>query len=254
MHAHFRFGLSTAVSSILIVSSSTLLVFGQSGSRGSTSYPPRAGSGTSASAPASGSANRAEQTGVGLEGYCPVCLVEMRQWVKGDPRIAAEYDGRKYYFPGTEQSEMFNKDPGKYAPVLGGDDVVAYATTGNRVSGKPSYGVVKDDRYFFFASQDNMKKFQSTPEAFVDADLALGGECIVCRVDMNQRVPGSPEVAVTHKGIRYQFPGEEQKAMFMKSPARYVSAQQGMRASGPAGNQTRPWSATSQPTGGSGSR
>jgi YHS domain-containing protein len=184
----------------------------------------------------------------------------MRQWVKGDPRFATEYDGRIYYFPGADQLEMFAKDPAKYVPVLGGDDVVAYATSDKRVAGSPKFGVVHDGKYYFFMSEENKNTFQDAPEAYVDADLALGGECIVCRVDMKQHVPGSPSITATHKGIRYQFPGEEQKAMFLKSPSRYVRAIEAPTASGPGGSQTRPWSATSQPSGpsqpagGSGSR
>ena len=59
----------------------------------------------------SGSAGRNEEMPVGLDGYCPVCLAEMKQWVKGDPRIAMEFDGRKYLFPGAEQAEMFKAEP-----------------------------------------------------------------------------------------------------------------------------------------------
>jgi YHS domain-containing protein len=180
----------------------------------------------------------------------------MRQWIKGDPNNAVVYDGKAYYFPGAEQVAMFNQDPLKYVPVLGGNDVVYFAETGKRMEGKPSFGIVYQDRNYFFASEDNKKKFQSNPESFADVDLALGGECIVCRVDMNQRVPGSPDVTVMHKGIRYQFPGEDQKAMFTRSPARYVDALRGATATGPAGSSTRPPSATSQPSqpAGSGSR
>jgi YHS domain-containing protein len=255
MNLVFKFGLNSFI--IAAAMSASVFVFAQSGTRAPAASRPTSGSGTTVKDAASGSSTRTEQESVGLHGYCPVCLVEMRQWVKGDPKIAAEYDGRKYIFPSAEQLEMFRKDPAKYVPVLGGDDIVAYATTGKRIDGEPTYGVVQDGRYYFFASQENMQTFKSSPETYADADLALGGECIVCRVDMNQRVAGSPTVVTTHKGIRYQFPGEEQKAMFTRSPDRYVDALRGTTAAGPSGSRTRPGSATSQPSqpaGGSGSR
>ena len=255
MNLVYRYGRHTFIFAAAV--STPGFVFAQSGTRAPAATRPSAGSGTTVIAAASGSSSRTEQASVGLHGYCPVCLLEMRQWVKGDPKIAAEYDGRKYIFPSAEQLEMFRKDPAKYAPVLGGDDVVAYATTGKRIDGEPTYGVVQDGRCYFFASQENMQSFKSSPEAYADADLALGEECIVCRVDMNQRVAGSPTVTATHKGIRYQFPAEEQKAMFTRTPARYVDALRQTTAVGPSGSGTRPQSATSQtsqPAGGSGSR
>lgn len=235
-------------------------LFGQSGTRAPTGTRSAPGSGTSTAATSNGSSTRTARAPLALHGYCPVCLVEMRQWVKGDSQFASVYDGRTYYFPGSEQLQMFTADPAKYIPVLGGDDIVAYATSEKRVAGNPKFGVVHDGKYYFFSSAENMKKFQESPQTYVDADLAIGGECIVCRVDMKQHVAGTPSITATYKGIRYQFPGEEQKEMFLKSPSRYVRAIEAPAATSSGGSQTRPWSATSQPSqprqsvGGSGTR
>jgi YHS domain-containing protein len=239
---------------LIATATAPTFVFAQSSSR----VP--AGSGTSAPAPTNGSSSRTKQSAVALQGYCPVCLVEMHQWIQGDAQFATEYDGRTYYFPGAEQLEMFAKDPPKYVPVLSGDDIVSFATSDKRVAGNIRFGMVHDGKYYFFSSQENIKRFHDAPDAYADADLALGGECIVCRVEMKQHVPGSPSITATYKGLRYLFPGEKQKSMFLKAPSRYVRAIDAPTAYGPGGSQTRPANGTSQPTGprqpvgGSGSR
>ena len=66
--------------------------------------------------------------------------------------------------------------------------------------------------------------FQADPATYANADLALGGTCPVCRVNMGQNVPGKPEIAAFHKGFRYLFPAVEQRKAFLASPKEYVSA------------------------------
>ncbi len=228
----------------------TLTAHAQSGSR-AASPPPRQQ--PAAGSQSSSGSGLADDAPVGLQGYCPVCIVEMKQWVKGNPQIAAEFDGHKYYFPGAEQVAMFRQNPTKYLPALGGDDIVQYSRTGERVPGSLSQGVLHKGRNYFFASAANQQLFQANPVAYENADLALGGECIVCRVGMNQRVAGAPEFTAVHDGLRYQFPAAEQQAEFMKSPASYVGRQRGA-PSAQSGSSTRmPVGASPQP-GGSGSR
>lgn len=241
----------TVACALTLVLSTALSALAQSGSRSYGGQPPATRSappsGSDNKAPVSaGSASRGGQHEVAMRGYCPVCLVEMKQWVRGEPNMAVDYDGKRYLFPGQEQMAMFQQNPAKYAPALGGNDIVHFAHTGQRVAGKLGQGVLHEGRAFLFASDDNKQMFRSNPDSFAHADLALGGECVVCRVEMNQRVAGAPEHTVLYQGMRYQFPGEEQKSMFVASPARYANTVSG----GPpaAGSGTR------QPASGSGSR
>jgi YHS domain-containing protein len=238
---------------LAIVAAMASSVFAQSGSRTGAGSPPAVGGSASNISPA-GSANRGIESPVGLQGYCPVCLAQMRQWIKGDARLSSEFDGKRYYFPGAEQAEMFEQDPLKYVPVLGGDDVVHLARTGKRVGGKLNYGMIHQGRTYFFASGENKQLFQASPESYESADLALDGECIVCRVDMKERVPGKPEFTALYNGLRYQFPGEEQQTAFSKSPARYIEALSPSPGRTPAGSGTRQPSAPQPSAGGSGTR
>lgn len=247
-----RLGIVTlaTVAAVLFITASDLIA--QSGTRGGRSTPPTAASGGASTS--TGSADRAADLPVGLRGYCPVCLVEMKKWIKGDARFAVDYDGKRYMFPGAEQAEMYTQNPLKYLPVLAGDDIVEFARSGERVEGNLSFGVSHKGQSYFFASAENQRMFRSNPNAYADVDLALGGECIVCRVDMNQRVPGSSDWTVIHKGIRFQFPGEEQQAAFLKSPDRYVDAVPASARHTPPGSGTRPAAAPQSTTAGSGSR
>lgn len=79
-----------------------------------------------------GGAPKAGQAPVAMNGYCPVCVVEMKQWIKGDPRFAVVHDGKTYLFPSEEQKQMFEQNPGKYTPALGGDCTVCKAEMGER--------------------------------------------------------------------------------------------------------------------------
>lgn len=50
----------------------------------------------------------------GLQGFCPVCIVEMKKWLKGSADIQATYDGKTYSFPGARQRDMFLANPARY--------------------------------------------------------------------------------------------------------------------------------------------
>jgi YHS domain-containing protein len=215
----------------------------QSGSR---NYPPSRSS--RPAAPQAGSGQRAhQQAPLTLEGYCPVSIVAMQKWVKGDPAYQAAYDGRSYLFADERGKRMFQADPAKYVPALGGDCAVALVKLGKRVPGSIRHASFHDGRLFLFANADAHKMFQAEPAAYANADLALGGTCPVCLVNMRQSVAGKPEIAAFHKGFRYLFPAAEQRHAFLASPEKYVSA---------AGNgaPTKTGSATRQSTSGSSTR
>ncbi len=210
----FRFLLASALASLLVAP-----VQAQSGSRG-----PR-GSGNRRSAPPSASGNRAAAgTAVALEGYCPVCVMEMKKWVPGNAQFAVRYDGKVYYFPGEKQKQMFLANPAKYVPALGGDCVVCLSKMHKRVPGNIRYAAFYHGRLYLFPSEEQRAMFREHPAQYADADLALGGNCVVCMVDMNQQVPGKPEYTAIYHGMRYQFPGEEQMKKFLASPEKYAAA------------------------------
>src|SRR6185369_11033071 len=92
---------------------------------------------------------------VGLDGFCPVTLVETMArnpgdrgaWKKGDRQFGAVHKGRTYLFTSVEQQQKFLQNPDNYAPVLSGCDPVLYAERGQMVDGKRAFGLVTADRH-----------------------------------------------------------------------------------------------------------
>jgi len=157
-----------------------------------------------------------------LEGYCPVCIVAMKKWVRGKSEHQTTYDGKTYYFPGEKQKEMFLADPAKYVPALGGDCTVCLANMGKRVPGNIRHAVFHQQRLFLFPSADQKNEFQAHPDQYANVDLALGGKCAVCKVEFDKDVPGKPDIAAVHQGLRYLFPAEKQREMFLANPDKYA--------------------------------
>lgn len=201
----------------------TFTLLGEAIAQSGSSRAPRpvySGSGSASSAPA-GSATMSGAARVGLDGYCPVCQVNMKQWMAGSPQHQTVFDGVVYRFPGAEQLAMFQAEPAKFAPALAGDDVVVFARTGKRTPGKTAYGARYMDRLYFFSTEANKEAFRANPPQFANADLAMGGECAVCRVDMNAGMAGAAQFTSVHNGLRYQFAGVQQKQAFDANPRRY---------------------------------
>jgi len=108
---------------------------------------------------------------VALEGYCAVCLLKKKQWVKGNPAFRVVYQGKTYLFPGEKQKRMFLADPQAYVPALNGDCVVCFAKMHERVPGNIRYGAYHQGKLYFFASQQQKNMFLHNPQPFVNAVL-----------------------------------------------------------------------------------
>jgi YHS domain-containing protein len=134
-----------------------LNAWGQSGTR-VPAAPPRAivqGSGTAKN-----------EASIAMSGYCPVCIVEMRQWVQGDNRFAVVQDGKTYLFPSDEQKQMFLKDPNKYTPAFGGSCTVCRVEMQKVVPGTPEFTVFRNNMRYWFPSDDQLKMFIANPTKY----------------------------------------------------------------------------------------
>ena len=169
---------------------------------------------------------KADQMGeprIGLEGYCPVYILDANKWVKGSPEHQATYDGVTYYFQEEAIKQKFLANPAKYVPALGGDCTVCYAKMELRVPGSVNHSARYDNRLFLFPGAEQQQAFLSNPQEFADVDLALKGDCAVCLVHHNKRVAGKPEFAEIKDGLRYLFVSAREQAAFRKDPAAYVA-------------------------------
>ena len=198
----------------IVAAAATTLAHAQSDNRNA---PPRR---------AQGSDTRNQRTSgqtVALEGYCPVCIIDAKKWVRGNSQHAASYDGKSYFFPGEDQKQVFLADPAKYVPALGGDCTVCFAEMNQRVPGNIRHAAFYKNRLFLFPGDDQKKMFSADPGKYDTVDLAFDGLCAVCMVEMNERVDGKQEFTVIHQGMRYLFPSENQRDMFLANPQKYAA-------------------------------
>ncbi|HYW80464.1 MAG TPA: hypothetical protein VE890_12855 [Thermoguttaceae bacterium] len=156
-----------------------------------------------------------------LDGYCPVCIVQLHEWVKGSPAYQTTYDGRVYYFPGEKYKKLFLADPERFAPALGGDCVVDFARTGRRTPGSIRRAVTHDGRLYLFSNDQAREMFSAHPDAYADLDLAFHGECPVSRAELNTQTPGRPELISRRNGFRYYFSSHDLREKFLANPDEY---------------------------------
>jgi YHS domain-containing protein len=162
-----------------------------------------------------------------LGGNCPVCLVEMGKVVPGSDKHTATFDRQVYQFPSAKEKEMFLANPVKYAPALGGDCVVCRVNAGVRVPGKAEFAVVHDKRAYLFPSAKERNAFKADPKKYESADVGLGGYCAVCALNAKKWVAGKAEFVSVYDGVRYFFPGADEKKAFETDPAKFTPALEG---------------------------
>lgn len=160
---------------------------------------------------------------VGLDGYCPVCIVEHGKWEKGSAEIQSTFDGIAYQFPTKSIQRIFDANPQKYVPVLGGDCIVCLEKAGKRVPGRVQHAALHNQRLYLFPSDAEKQTFIADPLAYSQTDLAIDGECIVCLAKADKHVAGSAKHTVIHDGLRYQFPSENEADLFRQSPSDFLS-------------------------------
>ena len=147
----------------------------------------------------------------------------MKKWVRGNPAHQAVYDGHVYSFMSEAQKNTFLANPARYVPVLGGDCVTCLAKKGQRMPGNIRHAAYHQGRLYLFAGEEQKQMFLQNPASYADADLALQGNCPVCRVEMHQDVPGDARFTAMQGGMRYLFPSDKQRKMFISNPNKYVA-------------------------------
>lgn len=100
---------------------------------------------------------------LGLEGYCPVTLVDTGTWAEGRAQWGARHRGRTYLFVGADQQAAFLANPDRYAPALSGDDPVLAMESGVSKPGQRRYGVTYESRMYLFASPESRAAFAADP-------------------------------------------------------------------------------------------
>lgn len=105
-------------------------------------------------------------TAVGMEGYCPVTLLEKGTWLQGNAQWGARHRGRTYLFAGPMEQQAFLAAPDRYAPVLAGDDPVLALDSGRQVAGDRRYGLTYESRVYLFSSPETLSAFTAAPDKY----------------------------------------------------------------------------------------
>lgn len=71
-----------------------------------------------------------------------------------------------YHFPSAKEKEMFEANPAKYVPALGGDCVVCKVNMGATMPGKAEFAVVHEKRAYLFPSAAEREAFDADPAKF----------------------------------------------------------------------------------------
>jgi YHS domain-containing protein len=158
---------------------------------------------------------------VAIRGFCIVTLREQQEWVAGSSVQQLIFDGQIYWFQGQRERAIFAASPLRYVPVLAGDCVVTFATSGVRTAGDPQHGVLHNRRLFFFSSPEAQAEFQADPSKYENVDLANQGHCLVSRIDEGHQVAGLAETAVIVDGLRYHFASANHQQKFLAHMRHY---------------------------------
>ena len=169
----------------------------------------------------SGDRNQAGPT-LALNGFCPVSIRQNQKWVRGTEQFKTTYDGKIYHFPSQAALDMFLGDPAKFTPVLGGDSIINFVKDSSRVPGSVNHASLYEGHVYLFPTEAERTEFRNHPAKYVNRDLAYGGMCSVCKIDMNKDEQGNGEIASLHHGLRYLFPSEEERNVFLSNPDKYA--------------------------------
>jgi YHS domain-containing protein len=127
---------------------------------------PAPGSAVAATPPPAAAPDPYGSMPLGLEGYCPVSLIDKGTWVEGRAQWGARHRGRTYLFAGAEQQRAFLATPDRYAPALSGDDPVLACDTGKQVAGQRRFGVTYQSRTYLFSSPETRTAFAANPQRY----------------------------------------------------------------------------------------
>ena len=159
---------------------------------------------------------------VGLNGYCPVCIVDRKEWVKGSAQHSSQFDGMLYFFPNVEIKNKFDRDPSAFVPAMGGYDVVAKKEGNQLVQGSVFQGAAfHKGRVYVFATKRNKSMFMNIAADFEKVDLAFGGMCAVCKAAGKEQA-GKSEFRFVYNKMTYLFPTAGELAEFKSDPAKYA--------------------------------
>jgi len=108
-----------------------------------------------------------------LDGYCPVTLWKNRRWVKGNTEFRVEHRGQWYYLADEVVFKDFKDNPERYAPRFMGCDATMVVDQDRAIKGDTKFAAFYDEELYMFTSDENRKKFKSSPDRYTRTRVVL---------------------------------------------------------------------------------
>ena len=115
------------------------------------------------------SSENADGMALGLEGFCPIHLMEAKQWVEGQSQWGAIHRGHVYYFSDGQARERFLESPDRFTPFWSGADPVLAVELGQHMKGKREHGLFVEGRVVLFQSEETLKRFMNDSSRYLEA-------------------------------------------------------------------------------------
>lgn len=121
----------------------------------------------------------------------------------------------------TLVSASLAAETSKTTIALDGNCAVCLVNAGKLMPGNEKFASTYDGQRYLFPSAKEKQVFDATPEQFAPV---LNGDCAVCVVKGNVRMPGSTQHVTKYQGRVYLFPAAEQKKVFDADPKSFANA------------------------------
>jgi len=117
---------------------------------------------------------------LGLDGRCPVSLVDGHRLVDGSADWSAERGGVTYRFTDAARLAAFHAMPERYLPSLGGRSPVSRVDRGEERAGSPNWGVLYDGHLYLCGSAAERARFVKNPRRYARVDPVTRAACPHC--------------------------------------------------------------------------
>lgn len=106
-------------------------------------------------------------SGIAVRGYDPVAYHLQAMAQLGSPSISWTWQGAEWHFSSIENMGLFQADPQRYAPRVGGHCTIA-VSVGTTASADPKVWHIRDQKLYMFFDEGPKAEFL----AFSDAEVA----------------------------------------------------------------------------------
>ncbi|MBN1908968.1 MAG: hypothetical protein JW818_04450 [Pirellulales bacterium] len=107
---------------------------------------------------------------LGLDGCCPVTLVEEQRWELGDPDHWVVSGSHFFRMADAAKKRLFQQSPKRYTPILDGCDPVGWLEEKRLEPGRREHGVFYRGRIVLCRDEQSLERFRKDPDRYLPKD------------------------------------------------------------------------------------